>query len=85
MEVEDCLQSDHREEEGRPHDDGVRHLQLLLALVPEDAVQQHACMTGIKVSDCRYGEVSGHDNVDQNAGISSSYLLSYGRGPRGQT
>ena len=46
--VEDGFEADHREEERRPHDDGVRHLQLLLALVPEDAVQQHACVTGMK-------------------------------------
>ena len=45
--VEDGFEADHREEERRPHDDGVRHLQLLLALVPEDAVQQHACVTEI--------------------------------------
>ena len=44
MGVEDGAQADHGEEERGPHDDRVRQLQLLLALVPEDAVQEHACI-----------------------------------------
>ena len=61
--VEDGAQADHGEEERGPHDDGVDQLQLLLALVSEDAVHEHACIRrekgGIVVTRGRY--VDRHD------------------------